>query len=81
MKSCSRCKEIKDLSNFHKAKNRADGHAPHCKACHKTTYPDRPWNKTKKGIKRKEYLLEVAGLFEITETKPFTGKFYFELFD
>ncbi len=37
--------------------------------------------RTKKGIKRKEYLLEVAGLFGITETKPFTGKFYFELFD
>ena len=29
-------------------------------------------------IKRKRYLLEVAGLFGITEDNPFGGKFYFE---
>ena len=31
-----------------------------------------------KTLKRKEYLLEVAELFDITPDKPFSGKFYFE---
>ncbi|HEY5392145.1 MAG TPA: hypothetical protein VIJ57_08535 [Hanamia sp.] len=31
-----------------------------------------------KSIKKKEYILEVARLFDITPTKPFVGKFYFE---
>jgi hypothetical protein len=34
--------------------------------------------KVKKSIKRKAYLLEVAGLFGITEDTPFCGEFYFE---
>jgi 5-methylcytosine-specific restriction endonuclease McrA len=34
--------------------------------------------KTEKSIKRKNYLLEVASLFDITEDKPFNKKFYFE---
>ncbi len=34
--------------------------------------------RTAKSEKRKAYLLEVAGLFGITEDKPFSGKFYFE---
>ena len=34
--------------------------------------------KVKKSIKHKEYLLEVARLFDITPEKPFSGKFYFE---
>ena len=34
--------------------------------------------RTEKSKKRKEYLLKVAGYFEITEDKPFNGKFYFE---
>ena len=36
--------------------------------------------KTEKSIKRKAYLLEVAGLFGITPDKPFSGRFYFETF-
>ena len=39
--------------------------------------PKKP--KVKKSIKRKRYLLEVAELFNISESKPFSGKFYFEL--
>lgn len=35
--------------------------------------------RTEKGMKRKEYLLKVAGYFGITEEKPFSGKFYFEI--
>lgn len=35
--------------------------------------------RTKKGQKRKEYLLKVAGYFGITVDKPFSGKFYYEL--
>lgn len=34
--------------------------------------------KIEKSAKKKAYLLEVAGLFGITEEKPFDGKFYFE---
>jgi len=34
--------------------------------------------RTEKGKKRKKYMLEVAGLFGITENKPFSGVFYFE---
>lgn len=34
--------------------------------------------KTEKSKKRKEYLLKVAGYFNISENKPFSGKFYFE---
>ena len=40
--------------------------------------PENP--RTKKSIKRKVYLLEIAKLFGITKDKPFTGKFYFETF-
>jgi 5-methylcytosine-specific restriction endonuclease McrA len=35
--------------------------------------------KVEKSRKRKAYLLEVASLFDITEEKPFNGKFYFEM--
>lgn len=34
--------------------------------------------KAEKTVKHKAYLLEVAGLFDITPDKPFSGKFYFE---
>ena len=34
--------------------------------------------KAAKSIKKKAYLLEVAALFGITESKPFSGVFYFE---
>lgn len=34
--------------------------------------------KVTRSIKRKRYLLEVAGLFGISESKPFSGMFYFE---
>lgn len=35
-------------------------------------------HKTEKSKKRKAYILEVADLFGITETTPFSGTFYFE---
>lgn len=34
--------------------------------------------RTEKSIKYKKYLLEVSELFGITESKPFSGVFYFE---
>lgn len=34
--------------------------------------------KSEKGIRRKKFLLAVAGYFGITADKPFSGKFYFE---
>lgn len=36
--------------------------------------------KSEKGIRRKKFLLAVAGYFGITADKPFSGKFYFESF-
>jgi 5-methylcytosine-specific restriction endonuclease McrA len=36
--------------------------------------------KVERSIKRKKYLLKVASYFDITEDKPFDGRFYFELF-
>lgn len=34
--------------------------------------------RVEKSIKRKEYMLEIANLFDITTDKPFSGIFYFE---
>ena len=34
--------------------------------------------KIEKSIKRKAYMLEIARLFDITEDKAFSGRFYFE---
>lgn len=34
--------------------------------------------RTEKGLKRKKYILKIAKYFDITEQKPFNGKFYFE---
>lgn len=34
--------------------------------------------KTQKSLKYKEYLLNIASLFDINENKPFDGLFYFE---
>lgn len=32
-KQCSRCKEVKDISSFYKAKQMKDGHQSSCKVC------------------------------------------------
>ena len=32
-KKCSRCGVVKQFSDFHRDKNKADGHVPHCKSC------------------------------------------------
>ena len=37
--------------------------------------------KTEKSRKRKEYLLQIAKYFGITENRPFSGVFYFETID
>ena len=34
--------------------------------------------KTAKSQRRKDYMIEISRLFDITENKPFAGKFYFE---
>lgn len=36
MKQCYKCKETKDVSGFHKNKNKADGLQNYCKSCAKT---------------------------------------------
>ena len=33
MKSCSRCKEIKEFSEFGKDKTHSSGYKPHCRVC------------------------------------------------
>ena len=35
MKQCTRCKEIKPLSEYYKCANRKDGLMPHCRDCQK----------------------------------------------
>ena len=34
-KQCSRCHKIKSLSEFHRHRHYPDGHAYHCKECHR----------------------------------------------
>lgn len=34
--------------------------------------------RTERGKARKEYMLKIAGFFDITPDKPFSGEFYFE---
>ena len=44
-----------------------------------TTLAKLPKNpRTQKSVKRIAYMRKIAGYFGITETKPFSGKFYFE---
>jgi len=38
MKTCCRCKEIKDYDNFKKNRSRKDGYASSCKSCDKIDY-------------------------------------------
>jgi len=41
MKTCSKCKEEKDLSKFYKRSKALDGHSPWCKNCHALYDKDR----------------------------------------
>lgn len=43
-KECYKCKQEKELSDFHKDKSRKDGYFSYCKKCYKLWYID---NKTK----------------------------------
>ena len=38
MKTCCRCKEIKDYDNFKKNRSRKDGYASNCRSCDKIDY-------------------------------------------
>jgi len=55
MKSCTRCKEIKPFTSFHRSKKIKDGHVSHCKECvsasHKQYY-----SKNKESVKKKRML-------------------------
>ena len=67
MKKCSKCKEEKDFSEFHKNKRSVDGYQNQCKACRKThadltkekkAKKDKEWyerNKEKQRAKVREY--------------------------
>ena len=39
-KKCSRCGEVKSISEFHKNASRKDGFAMYCKSCTREIYPD-----------------------------------------
>ena len=55
MKTCTRCKEPKELADFNKERGRADGRASHCSECDKKR--DRNINKeAKQEYERKRYL-------------------------
>jgi len=55
MKTCSKCKEIKDISEFHKNKQSKDGLKSSCKECSKKFLIE---NKEKISIQKKEYYLK-----------------------
>lgn len=45
MKKCSKCKEMKEFSAFHKHSKRPDGHQCTCKECKKKISDEYYWNK------------------------------------
>lgn len=49
MKTCTKCGEIKELSEFRRATGAPDGHRPDCKKCSKVHDPDntKPYSDTK----------------------------------
>ncbi len=50
MKTCSKCKQPKLLSEFHKDQSKKDGHKAHCKSCQKIT--DVNYQQSEKGKAR-----------------------------
>lgn len=54
MKTCTKCRETKDFSEFHKNKSRKDGYNSHCKECVKKHYLDLKQNQTLQ-LKREIY--------------------------
>ncbi len=56
MKTCSKCKELKEFSEFYKANYTSSGYSCSCKACHKITYSKyKKLNRKKLSEKQKEY--------------------------
>lgn len=54
MKKCSKCKQYKDLSEFHKNKTTKSGHSPICKLCD-TIYTREKRYKRIYGITKEQY--------------------------
>lgn len=65
MKRCSKCKELKPISEFAVNKTKKDGHASDCKACRKL-YRDKHYQEHKDYYKTKvaEYKKKKAAEFE-----------------
>jgi hypothetical protein len=55
MKECTKCKEPKQLTEFHKSKRNPDGLECNCKACRKKTY-QKYWIENKDFLKIKRIL-------------------------
>lgn len=65
MKRCSKCKELKPISEFAVNKTKKDGHASDCKACRKI-YRDKHYQENKEYYKTKaaEYKKKKVAEFE-----------------
>ena len=87
MKTCSKCKEEKPFSEFHKNRTRKDGLCVHCKTCkikqsksyyeknkEKERERDRKYYQENKERKREYYNNLPAGVYKITNT--INGKIY-----
>jgi len=77
-KICSRCKELKDIDDFHIDRSRKDGHVYWCKSCVKE-YQDSVPEKRKKWsnnhyVKNKELILERQKKFRIEHPEEYKSR-------
>ena len=85
MKICSKCKIEKDLSEFHKDKNRIDGYSYHCKECRKfysQKYQEKSRDKIRKYlIENHDLILEKSKKYKLKNKERFKerNKKYYEL--
>ena len=64
-KQCSVCKQVKDETEFHKARNRKDGRQTHCKEC--SSEAMRSWYEKNKGRLSRHRQTYVAKLRAVVE--------------
>lgn len=67
-KTCTKCKETKQVSEFHKDKNRKDGLRPYCKECVRR-YHHRHYEANKEKIAEKTRKYQEANKEKIAESK------------
>jgi hypothetical protein len=72
MKTCANCRQTKRFTDFHKSKDRKDGHNPYCKAC---CLQYRFENRETLRLKKKEYY-QIPQIKEYTRT--YRARYYKE---